>query len=582
MRISVRTVRLWSGIILFVYVSLHLMNHALGLVSLSAMENGRVWFLALWRNPVGTTVLYGALSAHILLTLWGLYLRRSLRMHRWEVSQLVLGLMIPPILAKHIIGTRLVNELFGVIDNYHYIMLVFANFSPWLGAQQIAVMIVAWVHGCIGLHFWLRLKPWYGAWRMWLFAGALLIPVFALLGFSQAAHELDVLLKQPGWLQATLAAIHLPNNAAVAFVEDRSRMAWLGMFALLVATFAARLVRSWLVRRKGLVRLIYPGPQTVDISRGLSVLEASRIAGIPHASVCGGRGRCSTCRIRIGESQVSLPEANDNERKVLARVGAPPGVRLACQLRPEPGRLEVTPLLPPTATAHDTFNRPAYLQGREEEIAVLFADLRSFTKFSEKKLPFDVVFVLNRYFSAMGTAVEVAGGHLDKFIGDGVMALFGIGSNRQQGCREALSAARAMSESLEELNQSLHHDLDEPLRIGIGIHVGPAIVGEMGYGQATNLTAIGDTVNTASRLETMTKELKAQLVVSEIVGDHAKVDLTALRSKEVAIRGREQPLKVRFAETALELPATGVRAERRRAERGKEADTAPKNPANAT
>ena len=563
MRVSIRTVRLWSGVILFVYVSMHLVNHALGLVSLSAMENGRVWFLAVWRNPAGTAVLYGALSTHILLALWSLYARRSLRMHRWEASQLVLGLLIPPILIKHIIGTRLVNELFGVVDNYHYILLAFTSFSPSLGAQQIAVMIVAWVHGCIGVHFWLRLKPWYNGARMWMFAGALLVPVFALLGFSQAARELDVLLKQTGWLQATLDSIRLPNQAAVDFVEDRTRVAWLILLGLLLATFAARFVRSWLMRRRGLVRLVYPGPRNVDVARGLSVLEASRIAGIPHASVCGGRGRCSTCRIRIGRSEAPLPEANEDERKVLARVGAPPGVRLACQLRPEPGRLEVTPLLPPTATARDAFRRPAYLQGREEEIAVLFADIRSFTEFSEKRLPFDVVFVLNRYFSTMGTAVEVAGGHLDKFIGDGVMALFGIGSNRQQGCREALSAARAMSEGLEELNRSLEHELDEPLRIGIGIHAGPAIVGEMGYGQATNLTAIGDTVNTASRLESMTKELGAQLVVSEIVGDYAEIDLSGLRSEEVSIRGREQPLKVRIAASALDLPVTGVRAERR-------------------
>ncbi len=567
MGISIHTIRLWSGIILFVYVSTHLLNLALGLVSLSAMDSGRVWFLAVWRNPVGTVVLYGALSAHVLLALWGLYARRSLRMHRWEVTQLVLGLLIPPILVRHIIGTRLVSELFGVVDNYHYIMLAFTSFFPSLGVQQITIMIVAWVHGCFGMHFWLRLKPWYAAARMWLFSGALLIPVFALLGFSQAAREIDLLLKQPGWLKATLASIQLPNEAASAFVENRSIVAWLILLGLLVTTFAARFIRSWLMRRKGLVRLVYPGPQNVEVSRGTSVLEASRLAGIPHASVCGGRGRCSTCRIRIGKSEVALPEASEEECKVLARVGAPPRVRLACQLRPEAGRLEVTPLLPPTATAREAFHKPAYLQGREEEIAVLFADLRSFTKFSEKKLPFDVVFVLNRYFSTMGKAVEDAGGHVDKFIGDGVMALFGIGGNRQQGCREALSAARAMSEGLKELNRSLEHDLDEPLRIGIGIHAGPAIVGEMGYGQATNLTAIGDTVNTASRLEAMTKELKAQLVVSEIVGEYAEIDLTGLRREEVPIRGREQPLKVRFANTALELPVTGVRAIRRRTAR---------------
>jgi adenylate cyclase len=320
------------------------------------------------------------------------------------------------------------------------------------------------------------------------------------------------------------------------------------------------------LRRLGLVRVVYPGEQIVDVAKGHSVLEASRIGGIPHASVCGGRGRCSTCRIRIGRHEAPLPEAREDERKVLSRIGAAPNVRLACQLRPLAGRIEVTPLLAPNTTARAAYERPGYLEGREEEIAVLFADLRAFTELSEKKLPFDVVFMLNRYFSAMGEAVEDVGGHLDKFIGDGVMALFGVGSDRRQGCRQAISAARAMGEKLEELNQALKNDLDAPLRIGIGIHAGPAIVGEMGYGQAINLTAVGDTVNTASRLETLTKTYKAQLVLSQRVADFAEIDLGDLPLEEVAIRGRQQALSIRIAEWTSELPATGVRAERRMAQ----------------
>ncbi len=177
-------------------------------------------------------------------------------------------------------------------------------------------------------------------------------------------------------------------------------------------------------------------------------------------------------------------------------------MRLACQLRPT-GDIKVTPLLPPFATARDGFARPGYLQGGELEIAILFADLRAFTRLAETRLPYDVVFVLNRYFAAMGRAVEEAGGHLDKFIGDGVMALFGIGSDPATGCREALHAARLMSEHLVELNAALENDLGEPLRIGIGLHFGPTIVGEMGYSKAVSLTAVGDAVNTASRLESL-------------------------------------------------------------------------------
>ena len=153
----------------------------------------------------------------------------------------------------------------------------------------------------------------------------------------------------------------------------------------------------------------------------------SRIAGIPHASVCGGRGRCSTCRVRIGgPDRAKLPPPSPEEQKVLARVGAPANVRLACQLRPPPGHYRVTPLLPASAGPVEAYRRQPQAHGGEHYVAILFADIRGFTSISEGKLPYDVVFLLNRYFRATGQAVEAAGGRLDKFIGDGVMAIFGL------------------------------------------------------------------------------------------------------------------------------------------------------------
>ncbi len=154
----VRRLRVWSGVVLFAYVTTHLINHSLGLISLDAMEDGREWFLALWRNPAGTLALYGALTLHSSLVLWSLYQRRELRMPRWEAGQIALGLLIPPLLVGHIIGTRLLNAVYGVGDAYTYVVLVLWEFAPEKGVQQTLVLAIAWFHGCMGVHFWLRLK----------------------------------------------------------------------------------------------------------------------------------------------------------------------------------------------------------------------------------------------------------------------------------------------------------------------------------------------------------------------------------------------------------------------------------------
>jgi adenylate cyclase len=185
---------------------------------------------------------------------------------------------------------------------------------------------------------------------------------------------------------------------------------------------------------------------------------------------------------------------------------------------------------------------------------VLFADLRDFTALSEGRLPYDVVFVLNRYFGAMGRAIETAGGRVDKFIGDGIMALFGLEAGPEQSCREALEAARLMSLHLDELNESLREELRAPLRIGIGIHAGPAIVGEMGYAGAASLTAIGDTVNTASRLEGLAKEYGVELIASDEVIVRAGIDRSLFEWRRSELRGKQEALLVALMRKSSDLP----------------------------
>jgi adenylate cyclase len=301
------------------------------------------------------------------------------------------------------------------------------------------------------------------------------------------------------------------------------------------------------------MRITYPGGRDVVAPIGFTVLEASRFAGIPHASVCGGRGRCSTCRVRILRGFGELPAAGPDEVRVLKRVDAPPDVRLACQLRPTRD-VVLAPLLPATAGPADAAFQTDHRGGREREIAVLFADLRGFTSLAERRLPYDVVFLLNRYFEAVGGAITRAGGIPNQFTGDGVMALFGVESGARAGCREALTAAVGMVESLAALSRELQDDLPAPFRLGIGIHVGPAIVGRMGYGEGVYFTAVGDTVHVASRFQDLTKQYEAQLVISEQVARRAGVDVSPYARHEITVRNRQEPLAIRVINDARTLP----------------------------
>ena len=533
---------------LFAFVSTHLLNHALGLVSLAAMEEGRYWFLRIWRNPVGTVGLYGALATHGLLALWFLYERRTLRMPPWQAIQIALGLSLPPLLVGHVLGTRVAHVMFDTADPYARILLIYGQLSPELGIKQALVLSVAWIHGCIGLHYWLRFRSWYPRAVTWLFGIAVLMPTLALLGFVEAAREVSRLAAAPGWTQATLQKTRQPGPDQRATLGGIQRGFLHGYAGALGVVLLARTIRALHARRRT-IRVVYPDGRIVQVTRGFTVLEASRGAGVPHASVCGGRGRCSTCRVRIGLGLEKLPPPSAAETRVLQRVNAPPNVRLACQLRPhtDVAVVPLLPAIPPPGRIVATDHRP----GLEQEIAVLFADLRGFTRIAEHKLPYDVVFLLNRYFEVVGTSIDKAGGVANQFTGDGVMALFGLDTGPEAGARQALAASRDLVLALGELSRELADELPAPLRIGIGIHVGSAVVGRMGYGAGVYLTAVGDTVNLASRLEQLTKEYDCELVISEDAARWAGLDARDLPRHELTVRNRAGRLTVYTVESIV-------------------------------
>jgi adenylate cyclase len=540
---NIRRTRIVTGLVLFTYLTTHLLNHALGLISLDAMEAGRTWFLALWRNPLSTAVFYGSLLTHFMLALYALYQRRHLRMPFYEALQLTLGLCIPLILATHFVGTRMAYEWYGIDDMYAKTVLSLWRQNPINGLRQASLVLIAWTHGCIGLYFWLRLRPWYPRYAAALYALALLLPVFALLGFVEAGREINYLIvRNPEWIEQLYQRTNvLRPGQGEDLVNLRDGIIY-GFWASLAAVLVARAARH-IFERPGRVRISYPDGSQVHVPGGFTVLEASRFARIPHASVCGGRGRCSTCRIRIVKGLEGLSLPSPAELKVLKRIGAPANVRLACQLQPTRD-IAVVPLLASDANASDGFVKPSHLAGKECDMAVLFADLRSFTAIAESKLPYDVVFILNRYAEIVGSAIERAGGIPNQFTGDGLMALFGVETGPEQGCQSALAAAREIVSSIAQLSEMLSEELDTALKVGIGIHTGPSVVGQMGYGMGTYLTAVGDTVNVASRLQELTKEYDCALIISEQVTQRAGIEMQSSPRHQVSVRNRREPLVV--------------------------------------
>ena len=537
-----RRLRLYSGLILAAYVISHFINHSLGLWSVDAMEAYRRVNALVWQNPVGTVALYGSFIVHGVLALHALFRRTTLRMPWWEAVQLTLGLLIPPLIAIHVIGTRLTQSLLGFDVDYPRILYV-----QWSSAravfQQPTLLVVVWIHVVVGLHFWLRLKSWYSRALPVLYALAVLLPVLALLGFARAGNEVLALATDPDIRSAILSGWTDASRDGRRFILSLEPKVLWAMGVLLMLVLAAREVRRLVRRRrKHDYALAHPTAGSITARADQSILEALRVAGIPHASVCGGRARCTTCRVRVGAGFEHLPAPEKIEATALARIGAGDNVRLACQTRPSRD-LHITPLLPANASAADA-QRPGGVGGHEQSVAVMFVDLRASTKLGEQRLPYDVVFILNLFFAEMSEALRETRGHYAQFSGDGLMALYGLESDMATGCRDAMRGAVAMTRRLAALNDRLAGELKDRLQIGIGIHCGEAIVGTMGPPSSPNLSAIGDNINIAARLEAQCKTYGVTLVVSKQAARHAGVDLSSFDLHQAPVRGREEAVVV--------------------------------------
>ena len=329
-RLILGRVRLGSGLFLLLFVAAHLCNLALGLVSVGAMERWRSVLLTPWQTGLGQSLLLAAAIIHGGLGLASLASRHSLAMSRTDWVQLWLGIATPPLLVNHVVGLQVTSDLVSRFDaDYGYVLAAYWRYVPLFALQQLLVVVIVWAHGAIGLYSILVLK------RAWprlapivipiLFA----IPILALLGFAHAGEAVLARLASDDVWRA-LVEQNLEIIQQMRHRLDVIESGVLLVYGIAVAVAVGIVVANILKRRRSRVVVSYDGGLTAVGRVGMSVLEVSRANNIPHASVCGGRARCGTCRI-IVPANADLDTPAEAELTTLRRVKAPADARLACQ-----------------------------------------------------------------------------------------------------------------------------------------------------------------------------------------------------------------------------------------------------------
>ena len=528
-------IRIGSGLILFLFAFMHFVNLGLGLLSPNWMEAFQTGRQYVTRSFPGEIILYAAFLAHIGLSIISLATRRTLKMPIWEATQIALGLAVPLLLIKHIVHTRVAYQMFEVNDDFGYISVLLWNTAD--GAWQSVLLLIVWVHGCMGLHFWLRVSDWWKRWMPVMTGIAVLIPAFALAGFLTEGRRMLELFVEYETRAPELERFNFPDPAQFNTLIALADYILYGFWIILVASALYYFGRK-LTDKRHSVRIKYVDGPEVSSPKGPTLLEISRAHGIPHTALCGGRGRCTTCRVVIEDGADLLHPPSEAEARSLAAVNAPPNARLACQISPT-DPLTVFRVFRPDGKR----GRAHASQGSEERLAVLFMDMRGFTARTTGQLPYDVVFLLNRFFDAVVPSIVGAGGSIDKYLGDGLMAVFEF-NDEAKSAQAALKAAAGISSALITFNRGLAAEGVDKVAIGIGIHLGEVVIGEIGAAGNAPRTLIGDTVNTASRLESKTKDLKVELLVSEPLlqaAGHATDHLDLITPE---LRGVTRPLKV--------------------------------------
>ncbi len=292
-------------------------------------------------------------------------------------------------------------------------------------------------------------------------------------------------------------------------------------------------------------KITFHGEKTVEIAPDKTILETSLGSGIPHTHVCGGNARCSTCRVFVLDGLENCLERNEKETALADKRKFEPRIRLACQTKVS-GDVTCKRLVKDEddiALLNQEIGTEHACTGQEKRLVIYFSDLRGFTTFSENNLPYDVVHVLNKYFTAICPLIVNNKGFIDKYIGDGLMAIFGL-EDDPNPVLSAVKSALGQLQELEKLNVHLKNNYGVELKMGIGIHYGDVIIGNMGYSRKVSFTAIGDTVNTASRIESANKPAGTQLLISEAAYQMVKDNVVVGKTHDADLKGKEGTFKL--------------------------------------
>jgi adenylate cyclase len=262
------------------------------------------------------------------------------------------------------------------------------------------------------------------------------------------------------------------------------------------------------------------GDGSIPISANQTILQASLAAGIPHYHACGGKAQCSTCRILVQEGQESLSPLTEKEKELRTRVPFPPQVRLACLAFVKGNDVKVHRMIRDETDIRfyikeDTAADTEYI-GQEKELALFFLDIRDFTPFVETYLPFDVIHIMRRLFALFRNAVEAHQGSIIETAGDGFYAVFGFETTLNKAVDDACKAGYQILDDLEAFNNSyMYKNFRHRFQVGIGLHAGKVITGNIGIGVNNNITVTGLPVNIAARLQAATKEVNNSFLISD-------------------------------------------------------------------